>query len=373
MDFDDVIGQSHLIKHLNNSYLNNRIPHAQLFVGENGYGTLALALACANLLLNSSPIKQRYSSVLQHPDFHFAIPVNTTKTSSKKPTSEDFATSWLNNVKKNPYMDLNSWYTEIGIEKKKGIMSVNEANRISKKLALKSHSGIGKVMLIWCAEKLNLQASNKLLKIVEEPPPNTFLILTTNQEELILDTIKSRCQTLHVKKLSQEAIAKSLSQKLGFSKSEAQFIAQQSDGDYSRALSLANKNTEDAEFEQWFITWVRLAFQAKSNATVVQKLVDWGNLISDNTRDKQVRFLKYCLHFFRQALLNNYNVQQLVYLKPKTSFSLDKFSPYIHGNNISDIYDTLQDAIEQVNRNVNAKLIFTDISFKLTRFIHRKT
>jgi len=300
------------------------------------------------------------------------VPVNTTKESSKKPTTDDFAKPWLDLAEQNPYLELNSWYAHIGIEKKKGVMSVHEADRISGKLALKSHSGIGKVMLIWCAEKLNPSASNKLLKLIEEPPENTFLILTTSQEELILDTIRSRCQILHFPRLSQDLIADKLSQQLHISESQANFFAQQAEGDYTKAFSMATRNNEEDEFEEWFVNWVRLAFQAKSNVSVVKKLVDWGNAVGDNPRDKQVRFLKYCLHFFRQALLKNYNIDQLVYLSPTSSFSLEKFSPFIHGNNIQDIYDTVQEAIYQVNRNVNSKLVFTDISFKLTRFIHRK-
>ena len=370
MNFEDVIGQHHLVKHIKTSYANNRMPHAQLYVGENGYGTLALALATANLILNSSPESQQYSSVLQHPDFHFAVPVNSSKI--KQPTTEHFAKEWVNAVNDNPYLDLNSWYVQIGIEKKKGNISVHEADRISGKLALKPHSGIGKVMLIWCAEKLNTQASNKLLKIIEEPPKNTFVILTTSQEELILDTIRSRCQVLHFPRLGQDLIADKLSERQDISKSQAVFFAQQAEGDYTKAFNMATQNSEESEFEEWFVNWVRLAFQVKSNTSVVKKLVDWGNTVGDNPRDKQVRFLKYCLHFFRQALLKNYNINQLVYLNPTSSFSLEKFSPFIHGNNIQDIYDSLHEAIYQINRNVSAKLIFTDISFKLTRFIHKK-
>lgn len=370
MNFEQVIGQHHLIKHIQTSYANNRMPHAQLYVGENGYGTLALALACANLILNSSEASQQYSSVLQHPDFHFAVPVNSSKI--KHPTTEHFAKEWIEAVTNNPYLDLNGWYAHIGIEKKKGNISVHEADRISGKLALKAHSGIGKVMLIWCAEKLNTQASNKLLKIIEEPPKNTFIILTTSQEELILDTIRSRCQVLHFPRLSQDVIAERLAQQKDISMSQASFLAQQAEGDYTRAFNLASKNSEEREFEEWFVDWVRLAFQAKSKISIVRKLVEWGHAVGDNPRDKQVRFLKYCLHFFRQALLKNYKVDQLVNLHPNSSFSLEKFSPFIHGGNIQGIYDAVQEAIYQVERNVNAKLIFTDVSFKLTRFIHKK-
>lgn len=372
MTFDSIIGQDHLKKHLKACYANNRMPHAQLYVGKAGYGTLPMALACANLILNSDPSRQIYSSVLQHPDFHVAVPVNNNKGKPKKPTTTDFIKPWLDLAHANPYMDLKTWYAIIGIEKKKGLMTVNEADRIANELALKPHSGVAKVMVVWCADKLHTAAANKLLKLIEEPPKNTFLILTTDKEEALLDTITSRCQSLKFPRLSQESIRNALIERLSIDASKADYIAQQADGDYTQAHNLAQSNQEELEFEQWFIDWVRLAFQAKKNKQVVINLVDWGQKISENTRDKQIRFLKYCLHFFRQALLQNYQANDLVYLKTQAKFSLDKFAPFIHGNNIELIYNTIQDAIFHIDRNVNAKTVITDTSIKLSRFIHMK-
>jgi DNA polymerase-3 subunit delta' len=372
MNFENIIGQEHLKKHLLSSYQNNRMPHAQLYVGETGHGTLPMALACADLILNSNPDKQIYSSVFQHPDFHVAVPVNTVGGKPSKPTTSDYIKPWVELAKENPYMDLKTWYSSIGIEKKKGLMTVNEAERIGNELALKPHSGIAKVMIIWCADTLHPTAANKLLKIIEEPPERTFLILTTDKEEQILDTIKSRCQTLYFPRLSLEQVRSGLIERLNMEPSKADFLAQQADGDFTKAYNLAENNEEELDFEEWFISWVRLAFQAKKNRQVVQKLIDWSHGISNNSRDKQIRFLKFCLHFFRQALLKNYHADELVYLKTESKFSLDKFAPFVHGNNIEQIYETLQEAIAHINRNVNSKLVMTDVSFKLSRFIHIK-
>jgi len=371
MNFNSVIGQEHIKKHLQVCYDNNRMPHAQLFVGENGYGTLAMAISSANLILNSNPEKQIYSSVLQHPDFHIAVPVNSTKSGSK-PTTSDYIKPWQELAQENLYMDLQSWYAKIGIEKKKGIMSVHEAERIAEKLALKPHSGVAKVMVIWCADKLNTTAANRLLKIIEEPPSKTFLILTTDKEELILDTIKSRCQSLYFNRLSQDSIKKALIDRYQVEHSKAGLVAQQADGDFSRAVNLIDNNEEMLEFEGWFISWVRLAFQAKKNKQVVQNLIEWSHTIADNSRDKQIRFLQFCLQFFRQALLRNYQVDNLVFLKTQTSFSLDKFAPFVHGKNIEPIQKTIQEAIFHIDRNVNSKMVISDISLKLSRFIHMK-
>ncbi len=371
MNFKNVIGQEHIKKHIQVCYGNNRMPHAQLFVGENGYGTLAMALATADLILNSNPDKQIYSSVLQHPDFHISVPVNSNKSGSK-PTTTDFIKPWQELAKENPYMDLQSWYAKIGIERKKGIMSKYEAERIANELALKPYSGIAKVMVIWCADKLNTTAANKLLKIIEEPPEKTFLILTTDQEELILDTIKSRCQRLYFNRLGQDLIRTELIEKYNIDSSKAGFIAQQADGNFSTALKLIRDNDEIIEFEDWFISWVRLAFQAKKNRQVVQKLISWSHAIAEHSRDKQIRFLLFCLQFFRQALLKNYRVEELVFLQTQSAFSLEKFAPFVHSKNIEAIQQTLQEAIFHIDRNVNSKMVITDISLKLSRFIHVK-
>jgi DNA polymerase-3 subunit delta' len=373
MLFDKIVGQEHLKKHIKASYQNDRMPHAQLYIGETGYGTLPMALACADLILNSNPDKQIYSSVLQHPDFHIAVPVNKVGGKPAKPTTTDFIKPWFELAKINPYMDLKSWYSAIGIEKKKGLMTVNEAERITNELSLKPHSGVAKVMVIWCADTLNTTAANKLLKIIEEPPEKTFLILTTDKEELILDTIKSRCQALYFPRLSQEQIREELVSRLGLDSSKADFIAQQADGNYTQAYNLSQNNEEELDFESWFINWVRLAFQAKKNKQIVQKLIEWSHGVSEHSRDKQIRFLKFCLHFFRQALLKNYQADDLVYLKTEAEFSLEKFAPFVHGKNIEGIYKTIQEAIYHIDRNVNSKMVMTDVSFKLSRLIHIPT
>lgn len=372
MNFESIIGQAHLKKHVQSCYKNNRMPHAQLYIGETGHGLLPMALACANLILNSDPSRQTYSSVLKHPDFHVAVPVNTVNGKPTNPTTSDFIKPWLELAKSNPYMDLKTWYAKIGIEKKKGLMRVSEADRIAQELALKPHSGVAKVMVIWGADTLNKDASNKLLKIIEEPPKHTFLILTTDKEDFILDTIKSRCQQLYFPKLSQNDIREALVEEHHIDASKADFIAQQIDGSYTKAINLIKNNEEELNFEKWFIDWVRLAFQAKTNKNVVQKLIIWSENISGYSRDVQVRFLQYCLHFFRQALLKNYQAEELVYLQTQTKFSLEKFAPFVHGNNIESIYKTLQEAIFHIERNVNSKMIITDVSLKLTRFMHAK-
>jgi DNA polymerase-3 subunit delta' len=379
MTFDSILGLDHLKSHLRNGITNNRVPHAQLFTGSTGSGTLPMAIAFARELMIHYSSDARSSSIssmmnqLTHPDLHFVYPINTTPNSPKKPVSEDFIKDWRTFLLENPYQTLYDWYMQIGIEKKQGSINVEEAAHVVKSLSLKSFEGGPKVMIVWCADKLNTAASNKLLKLIEEPPNNTYFILITESPEDILQTIRSRCQRLDFPPLGEADLVNGLVSKFDMTEQEAIRISQQSDGSFSKAVHLAEHDSDDQQFEQWFITWVRSAFQAKGNKHVVTDLLDWSDELASETRETQKRFLNYCIQFFRQALLKNYKAEKLVFLSPyDANFKFDKFSEFISGANITDIFKVLEDAIFHVERNGSAKMIFSDLSFQLTRFLHKK-
>ena len=280
---------------------------------------------------------------------------------------------WREFVTNTPYGDLFDWYQRLGIENKQGQIGVDEAENIVKKLALKAYEGNHKVMLIWMAEKMNIAASNKLLKLIEEPPEKTILLLITEDENQILDTIKSRCQVVRLFPLSENEVKTALLKLEHIDENRAVKIAQQADGNWNKALQWAYDEDVEHEFEEWFVKWVRTAFKAKGNATVVQDLIGWSDAIASRGREVQKKFLNYCLQFFRQALLKNYQADALVYLEPKTAgFDLEKFAPFVHSGNIMEISGELNDAIYHIERNGNAKIILLDLSIKLTRLLHQK-
>ncbi|MCH2033770.1 MAG: DNA polymerase III subunit delta' [Tenacibaculum sp.] len=377
MTFEKIIGQDHIKKHLSTSTENGRIPHAQLFVGKEGSGTLAMAVAYAKLLLCSSSNDPESCAIkcekLQHPDLHFAFPVTTTDSVKKHPTSNLFLEEWRDFIFNTPYGSLFDWLKSIGVENKQGQIGVDEAEDIVKKLSLKSYEGGFKVMIIWMAEKMNIAASNKLLKLIEEPPAKTIFLLVTEEEGQIINTIKSRCQALHFPALSENDIENELVSKHEVSSNEAKRIAQQSEGNLNKALHLLHNDSNDLIFEEWFITWIRSAFKAKGNAAVIQDLIQWSEAIAKSGRETQKQFIQYCLHFFRQALLLNYGTPDLVYLTPQTgNFKLEKFAPFIHSGNILSIEKELNDAQYHIERNGNAKIILLDLSIKLTRLLHTK-
>jgi DNA polymerase-3 subunit delta' len=376
MLFNQIIGQEHIKNHLQVSAKNGRIPHAQLFVGKEGSGTLPMAIAYAQFLLCSSSDDAAACAIkcekLQHPDLHFAFPVTTNDVVKKHPVSNLFLKDWRDFIKNQPYGSLFNWLQFIGVENKQGNIGVDEAEAVVKKLQLKSYEGGFKVMLIWMAEKMNIAAANKLLKLIEEPPNKTVFILITENEEQIINTIKSRCQALHFPVLSEHDIANSLIERESCSENEATKISQQAEGNYNKAIHFLQNDASDLVFEEWFVTWIRTAFKAKGNAAVVQQLIEWSETIAKTGRETQKQFLNYCLQFFRQALLLNYKSDQLVFMETQTGFDLSKFAPFVHAGNILDIEKELNDAMYHIERNGNAKIILLDLSMKLTRFLHKK-
>lgn len=381
MLFNETIGQNHIKSHLLKSIENARIPHAQLFVGKTGSGILPIALAYAQAILASnhplgSKAYENCSSKvanLVHPDLHFVFPVNTNSKVKKHPFSDLFMEDWRAFVSKNPYGSLYQWLAFLGIEKKQGSINVDEANQMLKKLSLKAYQGGHKIMIIWMADRMNSACANKILKLVEEPPKKTILLLLTEHEEKIIETIQSRCQKLHFPLLSQEDISNHLISQRDVEPKKAKKISHLSGGDYQHALNLINNLGDDAVFEHWFVDWVRTAFKAKGNKNSINALVSWSEEIAKEGRETQKKFLGYCQETFRQALLKNYRADSLLFFDaPNTKFSIEKFAPFVHQNNIFEISEALEIASYHIERNGNAKIIFTDLSIKLTRLLHAK-
>ena len=377
MQFSKVLGQEYIKNHLIKSVDLGRIPHAQLFIGPEGSGTLSTAIAYSQYILCNSSQGQNESCILKfekisHPDLHFIYPTVSTEEVKQKPKSIDFIADWRQFVIENPYGGLFDWYAKLGVQNKQGEIRVDDAQEILKSLSLKSYEGGYKIMIIWMADKMNIAASNKLLKLLEEPPEKTVFILISENEEDIIQTIRSRCQITQFNGLSEQLIADVLIEKEQIDSKTALKIAHQSQGNYNKALHLLHDD-DASPFEQWFVTWVRAAFKAKGNAAAIQDLIEWSEQIATLGRETQKKFLQFCIEMFRQALLLNYEAKKLVYIETKVEkFKLENFAPFVNGNNINEIFKELSDAMYHIERNGNAKIILTDLSIKLTRLIHKK-
>ena len=253
MLFSDILGQEHIKTHLTKSADNGRIPHAQLFVGPEGSGTLPMAIAYAQYILcknvdgenslGNEACNLKFNN-LSHPDLHFAFPVATNDKVKSHPVSNHFLEEWRQLIESQPYGNLFDWYRILGIDNKQGQIGVDEAHDIVKALTLKSYEGGYKVMLIWMAEKMNTSAANKLLKLIEEPPNDTIFILIAEDDEQLINTIKSRCQILRFPPLSEDVIKAALLKNYQIPEADATKIAHQANGNYNKASDLVYSDSE---------------------------------------------------------------------------------------------------------------------------------
>lgn len=375
MLFRDIIGHAFIKKELQRNLTLGRIPHCQLICGPEGSGALPVAIAYARqVICNELDQKAEFCNLkiseLKHPDLHFVYPVANNQDVKSKAISSSFITNWREFLSLNPYGNLFEWYMSIGIENKQGKIGKDEAENLIKKMSLKSYEGGWKAVIIWMAEKMNPSATNKLLKLIEEPPEKTLFIFVAEDELLLMDTLVSRCQRINLNKIPNDLIKKALIDK-GFSNELANKASLDSNGSYNKAFSFAKGKESDSVFEKWFQSWVRSAFKVKKNKEAVLELVDWSKTVSKSGRETQKKFIAYSLEIFRQALLLNYGISELTFYSPSTDFNFDSFSKFIGGANVEEISLELENAYIQIQSNGNPNMIFTDLSLKLTRLIHK--
>lgn len=371
MLFKEIIGQQAVKERLIRSVKEGRISHAQLFLGPQGSGNLALAVAyaqyisCGNKQDNDSCGEClsciKYNKLI-HPDLHFVYPVALSKNVR---VSTDVAAQWREAFLDNPYITLFNWFELLEAENKQAVIGVEESGEILRKLSLTTYEAEYKIMIIWQAEKMNPAAANKLLKILEEPPEKTLFILVCESEDQLLRTIVSRTQLIKVNKISDSELVHTLTTQHGQTPDAAQGIAQLSNGDYAEALLLLNQNETAAQNLAAFQKLMRasLKFDPKT-------VMAWIDEISQAGRERQKNFLNYALHIMRESMILNYADASLNKLGAEEQGFVTKFSPFIHSNNVERFIEELNKAHYHMERNANPKILFMDLAFKFNELLN---
>lgn len=305
---------------------------------------------------------------LNHLDLHFSFPFFKEKTSG---LASNFINDFREMILANPYSNAEDWNKVLNSENKQLTIYADEVDELNQKFSLKSFEGGSKVLIVWQADKMNTSAANKFLKFLEEPPKDTLIILTAESIDDILPTILSRTQLVEIPRINDEDIAKFLELK-NVDATKVDEIVFQCQGDWNAALKSLNSENANTEFEDEFVKWVREAFQVKKKPEFLKNIVFWGRNIAGWNREKQKSFLDYCAEMFRLALMQNYGNTDLVYKKINTGgFKWESFSTFIHGANIEAILEEISAADYHLERNANAKLVWTDLGIKLSRYIHK--
>lgn len=374
MMFRDCIGQEEVASRLIGAHREGRVAHAQLFLGPEGSGNLAVALAYAQFLFCPNknetdscgvcPTCQKVNT-LQYADLFFSFPIINKGTSSNPSVSDDYLADFRSAVLDHPYMDSDYWFSEMASDGKQGIFSVREALSIIRKVSMKGFESPLKIMVIWMAELIKVDTANKLLKVLEEPPENTLFFLVANQADQILPTVMSRVQVMRVNRLSDEVIAQHL-MKSGVAAERAQAIAHYSAGNWWRARSMADDEDDGTDTAELFQTWMRACYRRSMG-----EITSWINTLSEWTREEQKQFMLYALEQVRQNIVLNYAGPDLTRLNQGEAEFSKKFSRFINDLNAEDLMSEFGKAHLDISRNVNSKMVLMDLSLKVHSMLMR--
>ena len=372
MYFKDIIGQKEIKKELIQSAQTGIVPHAQLFAGQNGTGTFPLALAYAQYLnctnrtdtdsCGQCPSCLKYEA-LAHPDLHFVFPI-VTKKDKKKEICDDYLTEWRLFLKDRPYFTFDEWLECIDAGNSQAIIYSKESDEIIRKISLKIYEAKYRILLIWLPEKLHPVCANKLLKVIEEPPQNTIILMISEMPDLILGTIQSRVQRINVHGIHSEDLSAAMVTKFGLTTKDAAYIAHLANGNYLKAMETISINEENKYYLEQFIQMMRKSWQRD-----VRGLKNIADSLASIERERQKNFLIYCQHLIRENFIYRFQLPDLNYLNLEEAAFSRNFFPYVNERNVFEIMDELSKGERDIAQNVNSKMVFFDIALKLTRLV----
>jgi DNA polymerase-3 subunit delta' len=397
MQFSKIINQQEVKQQLVELIQHNRLSHALLFLSKEGSGALSLALALAQYLTceranpktqipnstaslfgdeqSKSEIRNLNSEIdscgtcpsctkanqLVHPDIHYSYPV-VTKKSGTPPLSVDYITEWREFVNNYPYGNVYDWLQFIGAENKQGNITANECNDIIRKLSLKSFESEYKVLIMWMPEYLGAEG-NKLLKLIEEPPPNTLFILAAENETLLLPTIVSRCQMIKIPMLETTDIETALIDSK-IDPTKARQVAATAEGNYREALQLLQHAEEDWQgiLRDWLNSIIKTGPIAQTK---------WVEETSRLGREKQKQFLRYFNHLLEQSIRSKI-MGSNIHLPDNEKDFADRLNRLADISQQQAIIEELDRAAYYIERNANAKILFHALTIKLYHIIQDK-
>jgi len=371
MQFSEIVGQQQVKQHLIKSVQESRISHAQLFLGPEGSGSLALALAYAQYI--SCEKRQQEDSCgecsscrkyakLIHPDLHFSYPFFA---KHKEDTALSFIEEWRRSFLSNPYLGLDEWRNQLEAENKQANINIAECHQIIKKLSLKAFEGEYKVLIMWLPEYLD-KVGNTLLKLIEEPPQKTLFLLVAQNQDQILNTILSRTQLVKVHRLHDNEVAEYLVKKLHINEDQALRTAYLSEGNIQSALNLSKE--EGNNNFGLFSDWLRMCFTNRGLLAI-----EFSENTSRMGRENQKNFLRYGIKLMREVLIVLAGAEALVNLPANEKEFVINFSRILNSAKAEAIINELEKAHYHIERNANPKILFLDVSLQFIKILKYNT
>jgi DNA polymerase-3 subunit delta' len=374
MNFAQIPGQTEIKTKLIRSVREERVSHAQLFAGPEGCGGMALALAyaryvsCENRSENDScgicKSCVKYEKMI-HPDLHFVFPVIKGKKATD-PVSDNYIEEWREFVKNSPYFSINDWFDSIEVGNAQGMIFASEASEIIKKLSLKTFESDFKIMIIWLPEKMHQSTSNKLLKMIEEPPDKTLFLLVSEEPDKVIPTILSRCQLVKIPSFSDSDIENYLIRRFGIAADKASDISRVSTGNIIRAIGLCENEDASLSNLEFFKSLMRHAWKRD-----IISIINWSEEMASTGRENQKNFISFSLRLLRENLMLSLDQlkNRIVFLAGEEASFSGNFHPFINQHNIYPLTDEFNLVYSHIEANGNAKIIFLDLALKVTRLI----
>lgn len=356
----DQFGQPAIRQQWDTILADGRLPHAILLYGDPGSGTLPGALSLANDILCTTPVAGKAcrscaschrASKFIHPDLHFLVPL-----AGAKSLTTEYLEPWREALSTNPWLDVFQWTQFCEVEGKQVDIHKEDIQQVTGDLSLEAYEGGNKVLVIWMAQFL-AREGNRLLKLIEEPPANTYFILVTNQREQVLPTIRSRCMQIFFPPMEQQEIASLLSSLYKVDPATATIIARQSVNHMGRALAVAHDKVMN--FKEAMATWFRAIIARKG-----QDLVAWSNTMGSQEKEEQKQFALYAIAFLRNilwALSNREDHEYPVEGKDMIHYLHQHYDPEAWYG----IMQALQESHEKIARNANTKLLWLSVSVQI--------
>ena len=374
--FKEIIGQKEIKDKLLRLVRDDRTPHALMLFGPEGTGKLALALAMAQYVACTNRQQEDACGTcpscikfgkLVHPDLHFVIPVMKTGNMQSAPISDDYAETWRAAFLADHYLTEGQWYEALGAENKQGMINVRESETIMRKLSFKPYESDYRMVVIWLPEKMNQPAANKLLKLIEEPPEKTLILMATEQTDRILPTILSRTQLIHVPPVSAADLRD------GIMKLEVQDpqlvddVVKRAHGNVSIAFRMLRQDEAEQQNFELFTELMRLCYSRD-----IIRVNDWVERVAVMGRERQKQLADYSLRMLRESFILGFKQEGLTYLSAKESEFSEKFSPFIHEGNVYALAEAFTEAGNHIEANGNPRIILMDLSIRIIRLLMLK-
>ncbi|MEJ7780736.1 MAG: DNA polymerase III subunit [Daejeonella sp.] len=371
MQFRDIVGQKEVKQHLIRTVSDNRVSHAQLFLGSEGSGNFALALAYAQFISCTDREDEdscgicsscRKYTKLIHPDLHFSYPFF--RGGEKEDAMPDLE-EWRDLVVSNPYFNLDEWRERLDAQNKQPNINKAECMNILHRLSLKPFESEYKAMIIWLPEYLRNEG-NRLLKTLEEPAEKTLIILVAQNQDQLLNTIISRTQLVKIPALSQAEIRDHLLRTKDITEAKAIHTAYLSDGNLQAALNFL-KEDENDNF-RLFSGWMRMTFADRGNS--IFEFVDEASKIG---RESQKNLLRYGISLIRECIMILSEAKELVHLPSNELDFVNNFSRQLDLAKAEALVNELDKAHYHIERNANPKILFLDVSLQFVKILKFNT